>query len=308
LIRCTRSLKHMIRSIHFYSLVCIVGAIGFFVGVATRTFFVKESDVALFISAILLFAVMASFWKKKKGILLGCSIFFFMLGVWRMDSALEEVHKNTYAGEEIRAVGFIAQEPKITQFSSRLTVRLRSCEENLALCQHGKVLVYGDRWETYQYGEEIQLQCHLKVPKNFSEDFDWRMFLAKDHIYYECENPVMGKTGNMRGNDMYRKLLELRKKMEHTINIFIPQPEAALGSGLLFGGSSRLSEEVQEDFAKTSMTHIVAVSGYNVSILSYYFLILGIAIGLKRQRAFWFAALGIFVFVAMIGFPPSAIP
>jgi len=49
------------------------------------------------------------------------------------------------------------------------------------------------------------------------------------------------------------------------------------------------------------------VSGYNVTIIAEYLIWLGILFGLWRPKAFWFALVGIFLFVAMIGFPSSAV-
>jgi len=49
------------------------------------------------------------------------------------------------------------------------------------------------------------------------------------------------------------------------------------------------------------------VAGYNVTIIAEYLIWLGILLGLWRPRAFWFALVGIFLFVAMIGFPSSAV-
>jgi competence protein ComEC len=78
-------------------------------------------------------------------------------------------------------------------------------------------------------------------------------------------------------------------------------------SGLLLGGTDHLSKEVQDNFSRTGMTHIVAVSGYNVTIVAEYLMIFGIFLGLWRKQAFWFAVLGIILFVIITGIPPSVV-
>ena len=55
------------------------------------------------------------------------------------------------------------------------------------------------------------------------------------------------------------------------------------------------------------MTHIVAVSGYNVTIIAEYLIFLGLWLGMWRKNAVWLAIIGIIVFVIMIGFPSSAV-
>jgi len=133
------------------------------------------------------------------------------------------------------------------------------------------------------------------------------MYLAKDNIYYVCQNVKIEKTDKNSGYRMYVAVLSFKNKMTESIREMIPQPEGTLAAGLLFGGSGELSERVKNNFSKTGMTHIVAVSGYNVAIIAEYLILLGIFLGLWRQKAFWFAIVGIFFFVAMIGFPSSAV-
>ena len=95
--------------------------------------------------------------------------------------------------------------------------------------------------------------------------------------------------------------------MAGNISQVIPQPEGALANGLIFGGSADLSEKLKDNFSRTGMTHIVAVSGYNVTIIAEYLIALGIFLGLWRKKAFWFAIVGISLFVFMVGAPSSAV-
>lgn len=47
----------------------------------------------------------------------------------------------------------------------------------------------------------------------------------------------------------------------------LPEPVASFGLGLLIGQRSTLPKEVDEDLKKSGLVHIVAVSGYNLTIL-----------------------------------------
>jgi competence protein ComEC len=55
------------------------------------------------------------------------------------------------------------------------------------------------------------------------------------------------------------------------------------------------------------MTHIVAVSGYNITIIAEYLMWLLIFGGLWRKQAFYVAVVAIGLFVLMIGLPASAV-
>jgi competence protein ComEC len=102
-------------------------------------------------------------------------------------------------------------------------------------------------------------------------------------------------------------LAQARVYMENIVNEIIPAPQSALANGLLFGGDDRLSDELQQKFAVTGMTHIVAVSGYNVSIIVATIMAIAIFVGIRRNWAVFVAIFGIFLFIALIGFPSSGV-
>jgi len=101
--------------------------------------------------------------------------------------------------------------------------------------------------------------------------------------------------------------LEFKENVEGRIARSLPAPESGLLTGLILGGSVSLPKEVQNDFSRTGLTHIVAVSGYNVTIIAECLMMVGIFIGLWRKQAFWFAVIGIAMFVFLVGLPASAV-
>ena len=50
-----------------------------------------------------------------------------------------------------------------------------------------------------------------------------------------------------------------------------PEPHASFLFGLVFGGNVGLDKDVQNDFAKTGTSHILAASGFNVSLFTFVF-------------------------------------
>lgn len=58
-----------------------------------------------------------------------------------------------------------------------------------------------------------------------------------------------------------------RENLDEKINSFLPQPQAALLSGILLGIKSDLEPEFKEALRRTSTIHIVVVSGQNLTLL-----------------------------------------
>src|SRR4029079_11077564 len=52
------------------------------------------------------------------------------------------------------------------------------------------------------------------------------------------------------------------------LNEMVPEPEAALGAGILLGVRSSIAPEVADAFAVAGLTHVVAISGWNIAIVA----------------------------------------
>jgi competence protein ComEC len=60
---------------------------------------------------------------------------------------------------------------------------------------------------------------------------------------------------------------ELRRKFGAGLQSALPEPAASFGLGLLIGQRSTLPEDIAETLTIVGLTHIIAVSGYNLTIL-----------------------------------------
>jgi len=320
----------------------LILSLSFIAGVFARSFFDIDLTLIYFLFVlIIIFFVLG--YKNKIAWVAIFAILFFIAGIWRTEINLKKLEGLNLGGKNISAEATVIKEPEQKEKYQKLIVEftpsvLRTSppqrggeekaeipsppEADSPLLTNGenlKLLINADSYLEINYGDKLKINCSLEIPENFSDDFDYRMYLAKDKIYYLCRNAQIEKVGsNENGKlcasrytlvlgELYGAILKTKNKMEEKINQVISQPQAALANGLLFGGSNRLSKEVSDNFSKTGMTHIVAVSGYNVSIIAEYLILAGIFLGLWRKQAFWFALAGIIIFVVMIGLPASAV-
>jgi competence protein ComEC len=279
-------------------------SLSFIWGIFLASFFYPQIVGELFLYFLSLFAVMVFFvfYKNKIAILIALALLTFVLGFWLTQKKLDKINSFKDAPEEIAFFGrgIIATEPKIKDSRQELIFSSKNINFN--------ILIQESAFENYAYGEELELKCKLEVPKNMADsDFDYRAYLARQDIFYICQKPDIEKTGKNLGNHFYGIILALKNRFSAKITGLIPAPESGLLEGIIIGGSGKLSREVQADFSRTGMTHIVAVSGYNITIVAEYLMLIGLFLGLWRRQAFWFALFGIWIFILMTGFPASAI-
>jgi competence protein ComEC len=102
-----------------------------------------------------------------------------------------------------------------------------------------------------------------------------------------------------------RYLIRVRQKLTKNISQIIPEPESGLLNGIIFGERSDFSEKLSSAFSRVGLTHIVALSGYNITIV-IAFLSLIVSRGNKRSHLL-FCISGILIFVLATGLSASVI-
>lgn len=81
----------------------------------------------------------------------------------------------------------------------------------------------------------------------------------------------------------------------------------ALVPALVDGDDSRISEEVERDFQRAGLTHLMAVSGTNLTIVLAVMLALGRAAGVRRGGLILVGAVSIVAFVLLARLEPSVV-
>ena len=272
-------------------------------GVFVRSFFEINQYyfflLALF-SLIMLFIFLPAYRQAGKNKFAALAAFFalaFVLGGWITDKEIERTKNLIYSGKTFKETAIVE---KVTPSAFGQNIVAEFSKEKIL------VLIQSAKYPEYFYGDLLDVSCILKPIENLNASFDYKMYMAKEGVLYQCKGKIE-KIAEGKGNWLYSKIILARTTFENKITKVISQPYGALASGLLFGGGSGLSKEIQNDFSRTGMTHIIAVSGYNVTIIAEYLIMFGIFLGLWRKQAIWFAIVGIFLFVVMVGFPSSAV-
>lgn len=121
-----------------------------------------------------------------------------------------------------------------------------------------------------------------------------------DHTPYEIDaiqNIRMHALGGVMG---------VRSLFERAIRASVHEPASALIEGVLLGTRQFLPDAIRDAFRATGMTHILAVSGYNISVVGAGVLALLLR-WVRRRRAFWFTLAVLVLFTLMTGASASVV-
>lgn len=303
--------------------------LSFAFGVFIASFF--NIPILALITAVIITVVFISvFWRNKKTVIACFAIIFVILGIYRYQAVSKKAHvASSYSdiNKNIIFQGAVVEEPNIrikdTQYvvenqKSKITLRQAQGDNNqdIVMQNFGKILVTMPHYPVYKYGDLIEFDGKLKIPPSVAEamagkenfgDFDYKNYLAKDGVYFIMYNPRTKFISSGNGNFIYSAVFSFKNSFKLKLGRLVPEPEISLLNGLLLGERSGMSEELKNDFSITGTSHIVAVSGFNVTIIAVIVLELCLLIGFSRNQAFWVSLLAIISFIIMVGAPASAI-
>jgi len=232
----------------------------------------------------------------------GLILFFGVFKVVFFPIHPPEILENTI-GQKIAFEGLVVDEPDKRENNQKLVVQIKESTFDT------KVLITSSLYDEFKYGDIVSVYGKLVKLENFITDtgkeFDYVHYLAKDNIHYLVNYPEIKIVLREQGNPIKGFLFSAKEKFLEKINYAIPEPESLLMGGLIFGQEANFSQEMRQDFVDTGTIHIVALSGYNVTIVAEW--IMKLFGFLPLIYAVWVGILAIFLFIIMSGGASTAV-
>lgn len=200
------------------------------------------------------------------------AVAFLLLGAWRYAASLpqlDETHVAWYNGRgEVTLVGVVRAEPEPrgTRWRARVAAREITHAYGYAPVR-GLVLATLPAYPVAHQGDVVRLRGTLAKPPVW-EDFSYRDYLAREGIFSLMSMPSVEVLERPARRELWQLLGALRARGEAVIAALIPNPEAALLTGILLGREGGISADVMNAFRTTSTAHIIAISGFNITVIA----------------------------------------
>jgi competence protein ComEC len=151
----------------------------------------------------------------------------------------------------------------------------------------------------WRYGDWVSLNGELETPGVF-DGFSYKEYLAREGVLSLMPFASAQKIGEGAGDLFWRSIYALSETGLDAIRRLYSGTEGALVSGILLGDESGLSEQTKQAFNDTGTRHIIAISGFNISIVA------GALLALARprlglRRAVWVAGSGVALYTLLVG-------
>jgi competence protein ComEC len=211
-------------------------------------------------------------------------------------------------GREVAVRGFISEEPDRRPLVTKYVIEATAISEGGSgawVPVSGHILVTDHALiPTCRYGDDVTVWGELSVPGDI-EGFRYDHYLSLSSIYAYIPHGSLSCTVGDRGSWIFSSLYTLKDHVERRIEQLLPEPHASFSEGLITGSRRGIPEHVLRDFTATGLTHIVAISGYNITIIMA--LIAGLLFWLPLRWRFLPSVAAIAAFTIFVGASASVV-
>lgn len=148
-------------------------------------------------------------------------------------------------------------------------VRRAGGKQTAVLALPGPTLVYAQlpRYPEFVPGDRIALEGRLEpLPADPAPEIaGWVAYLRRIGVSATVEARTTERAGP--GNGPAARLAELRSGAGDLLGSALPEPLAGLAAGILVGLRERVDPTLVREFTASGLTHVVAISGWNIAIV-----------------------------------------
>ncbi len=180
---------------------------------------------------------------------------FFLPKIQNYNSAVNHI---------VEVKGLIISPPDIRLDNQRIVIRPDKEESN--------ILVIIPRNIDISYGDKVSVSGFLEKPENFitsvGKEFNYKRYLSNQDIYFIIKKARIKILLHNKASKLKLFLYKLRNSFMRNIERVLSPPQSDLAEGLILGTRGGFDKNMHDRFISTGTIHIIALSGYNVTIVA----------------------------------------
>lgn len=273
-----------------------------------------QISIVFLLCLLTIMIVIAYFlFRKNCIIVLGLIILLGFISVIKIDEDYRKQYQFYRKSEEYHIEAIIVSDVTVKEYKKIYEVEIKKI--------NGDKKYEGRRWllnikksnnresnekDDLEFGDFIEFYGTIEVlpiARNYM-GFDYQRYLKSKKIYGTMITKNKVKVLKHNQSNLADKLwYDVRNNMKEKIHKLLPENSGELCLGILVGERKDISEEISNNFKKSNLTHMLAVSGAHVS-----YVILGLTILLCKTRYRFrkvFMIIFLLFFMGLTGFTPS---
>jgi competence protein ComEC len=195
-----------------------------------------------------------------------------LIGAWRTDAArlVGDTSLDAHIGQNVVLEGVVNAEPDVREGSVRLSAAIERVASTSAPV-HAGVLAVIPAYAPVQYGDRIRVRGVVALPEAFDtgsgRQFDYPGYLAVSGIGYQLQH-ASADVLEPAHTTFTGIAIALKQWYVRGLGAALIEPQAGLAAGITAGDKRGLGKDVSEEFRTVSLTHIIVLSGYNITVVA----------------------------------------
>ncbi len=222
---------------------------------------------------------------------------FFTLGIARGVLSFPDSYTTSSLNNTIKSIeGEVVGRPYIKNDVSRIVLDVDGLQ--------GKVLVFDREKRVLKRGDRVEVKCLFREPEKIGR-FNYPAYLAKDQIYSLCFSPEVLKIKS-QNSSFLGWFDDLSKEWAGGFDTYFLF-SSGFYKAIVLGDRSGIDRNMQDIFSQAGISHIIAISGMHLVILSggVFFILRGI--GFSKKYALVVLLVFFMLYLFVIGFKISAL-
>ena len=269
--------------------------------------YLTVSIAFLCIGYIVFSIILCLFNVNKKWIVFLSFVLIGCIYINVLDNNYEAKYVNISEKVSIKAI--IISEPVDKDYKKTYTIKVEEINGDKKY-KNTKLLLdikKSELKEEPEFGDEIEIIGELKKPngaRNY-KGIDYKQYLKSKKIYATVSSENYKIISKNKIDIISKVINSVQNNMKSNINKILNEEEAALCIGILVGDREAISEQTEDNFKKSNLTHMLAVSG---SHITYIINALAMLLGKTSKRTSKiFTIIILIFFMALTGFTFSVI-
>ncbi len=207
----------------------------------------------------------------------------------------EPADYSKYFNQKIRYTVIVLTDPETKEKSQTFLGKVVALEGRNGDKTRSRIAVVMPKYPALEYGMRLELEGEFEQVNEFN---------YKDNVSAQTIFPKILEMEIGHGNPVRKKLYDLKRFLLANMNKMISAPESGLLGGILLG-TRHMPEQLLEEFRVTGTSHIIAVSGFNVTIVATF--LDGMFRRFGRTASFYSSVVAIAGFVIVTGASASVV-
>lgn len=281
---------------------------GFTSGVFLRSIFIFGWEPVVFMLLLAGLFVAGAFVKPRLAYSLGAVFCVFVaLGMLRASAADTPLLSSfaSHVRERVSYEGIVVADPDVRDKNQRVEIRVSQDTEAT------EVLAVAPRYPTVAVGDRVRVSGTLENPEAFADDngrvFRYDKYLERDGVRFILNFAYLRVVQEASWYSVPAALARIKHSFLNGLAAALPEPHASLAGGITVGGKSGLGNDLKEAFTRSSIVHIIVLSGYNVMVVAEWVMAALALTALRKRWAIVAGALALILFVGIAGATATAI-